>query len=78
MWASWSDILFLNHACSSIRQLSDPVCGFCMIEQVTLCVGELAWLFYEPHTGLDDCCLRVLQACFRERMSDLDTHFLLR
>ena len=30
---------------------------------------ELAWLFHEPHTGLDDC-LRMLQACFRKRMSE--------
>ena len=28
--------------------------------------GELAWLFHEPHTGWDDC-LRMLQACFRNR-----------
>ena len=30
--------------------------------------GELAWLFHEPHTGLDDC-LNMLLACFRKRMS---------
>ena len=30
--------------------------------------GELAWLFHEPHTGLDDC-LRMLWSCFRKRMS---------
>ena len=29
---------------------------------------ELAWLFHEPHAGLDDC-LRMLQACFRKMMS---------
>ena len=33
--------------------------------------GELAWLFHEPHTGLDDC-LRMLQTCFRKRMSGLE------
>ena len=31
--------------------------------------GELAWLFQEPHAGLDHC-LRMLQACFRKRMSE--------
>ena len=36
---------------------------------------ELAWLFHEPHTGLDDC-LRVLQACFRKRMSVSQLDFL--
>ena len=35
------------------------------------CLGhvELAWLFQEPHAGLDHC-LRMLQACFRKRMSE--------
>ena len=36
-----------------------------------LAYKELAWLFHEPHTGLDDC-LRMLQACSRDRMSDRD------
>ena len=30
--------------------------------------GELACLFHEPHTGFDHC-LRMLQVCFRKRMS---------
>ena len=30
--------------------------------------GEWAWLFHGPHTGLANC-LRVLQSCFRKRMS---------
>ena len=37
--------------------------------------GELACLFHEPNTGLDDC-LRMLQACFRKRMSDLELKLL--
>ena len=32
-----SDILFLKHGCSILRQSSDPVCGFSMREQVRLC-----------------------------------------
>ena len=40
-----------------------------MIEQVCcLAHRELAWLFYEPHTGLDDF-LRILLSCFRKGMS---------
>ena len=31
--------------------------------------GELAWLFHEPHTGLEDS-LNMLLSCFRKRMSD--------
>ena len=31
--------------------------------------GEMARLFHEPHTGLDNC-LRMLQACVRTRMSE--------
>ena len=34
---SGSDILFLKHACSIIRQSSNPVCGFYMMEQDRLC-----------------------------------------
>ena len=30
--------------------------------------GELAWLFHEPHTRLDDCLI-MMQACCRKRMS---------
>ena len=33
---------------------------------------KLAWLFHEPHTGLDDC-LSMLQAYFREMMSASNT-----
>ena len=29
---------------------------------------EQAWLFHEPHTGLEDC-LNMLLPCFRKRMS---------
>ena len=29
------DILFLKHACSILRQSSNPVCGFSMTEQVS-------------------------------------------
>ena len=32
-----ADILFLKHACSILRQSSNPVCGFSMMEQVRLC-----------------------------------------
>ena len=31
---------------------------------------ELAWLFHEPHKGLDDCLI-VLQSSFRKRRSGL-------
>ena len=30
--------------------------------------GELAWLFYEPHSRLEDC-LNMLLSCFIKRMS---------
>ena len=32
------DILFLKHARSILRQSSNPLCGFSMMEQVRLCV----------------------------------------
>ena len=65
-----ADVLFLKHASSIFRQSSNPVCGFSRMEQVRLCaVWPMAWLFHDPHTGLDDC-LRMLQACFIKRMSD--------
>ena len=32
------DILFLKHASSLFRQSSNPVCGFSMMEQVSLCM----------------------------------------
>ena len=32
-----SDILFLKHVCGVLRQSSNPVCGFSMMEQVRLC-----------------------------------------
>ena len=32
-----SDILFLKHACSILRQSSYPVCGFSMMKQFRLC-----------------------------------------
>ena len=31
------DILFLKHACSILRQSSNPACGFFMMEQVRFC-----------------------------------------
>ena len=31
--------------------------------------GELAWLFQKPRAGMDDC-LSVLQACFRNAISE--------
>ena len=62
-----ADILFLKHACSILRQSSNPACGFCMWF-CCLAHGELAWLIHNLHSGLDDC-LRMLQACFRKRMS---------
>ena len=69
---SETDVLFLKHDSSILRQSSNPVCGFSMMEQARLCAvwpteRELSWLFHEPHTGLDDFCLRVLLSCFRER-----------
>ena len=56
--------------------LPTTVCGFSMMEQVRHlwpCLalfghGELAWLFHEPHTGLDDC-LNMIQSWFRKRRS---------
>ena len=66
------DILFLTHACSTLRQSSNHVCGFSMMEQVGLCVvwttGELTWHLYEPQTGLDECP-RILLSSFRKMMS---------
>ena len=32
-----AEIVFLEHACSTLRQSSNPVCGFSMMEQVRLC-----------------------------------------
>ena len=47
-----------------------------MMEQVRLCavwsIGELAWLFHEPHTGLGHCP-RILLSCFRARISGLSS-----
>ena len=68
---SGTDILFLKHASSIFRQSSNPlICGFSMMEQGRLCClahGELAWLFHEPHTGLN-----MLLSWFRKRMSGLE------
>ena len=33
-----------------------------------LALGELAWLFHEPHTRFEDF-LNILLSCFRKRMS---------
>ena len=44
---------------------------FCDGTGYTLCClahGELAWLFLEPHTGLDHCP-RILLSCYRARTS---------
>ena len=67
-----SDILIIKHDSRILWQSSNPVCGFSMMEQASLCAvwPELAWLFREPHTGLESC-LRILLACFRIRMSAL-------
>ena len=35
--AAAADILFLKHDSSIFRQSSDPVCGFSMMERVSLC-----------------------------------------
>ena len=35
--SSVPDMLFLKHACSILRQSSNPVCGFSMMKQVKLC-----------------------------------------
>ena len=69
----WADILFLKHESSIFRQSYYPVCGFSMMEQVRLCaVWPMEnWLGSSMNlitTGLNDC-LRMLQACFRQRMS---------
>ena len=72
---SGPDILFLNHENSILRQSSNPVCGFFLMDQVRLCFfahRELAWLFHEPDTVLDDC-LRILLSSFRKWMSALAT-----
>ena len=45
---------------------SPPLWNHCALS--CLAHGELAWLFHEPHTGLEDC-LRMLQSCFRKRRS---------
>ena len=48
-----ADILFLKHACSILKQSSNPVWGFSMMEKVRLCPAGPTenWLFPEPHTG---------------------------
>ena len=60
---------FLKRESRFLRQSSNPICGFSMMEQVSLAHRELAWLFHEPHTWLEDC-LRMLLTCSRKRMSD--------
>ena len=39
--------------------------------------GELAWLFHEPHTGLE-VGLNILLSCFRKMMSVEGIHFHFR
>ena len=61
------------HDSSIFRQSSNPLCGFSMMGQVRLCAiwPTENWLgssFHGSNTGLEDS-LRVLQACFRKRMS---------
>ena len=69
-----TDTLLLKHACSTLRQSSNPVCGsWSMEEPSQFSVGQTAQsltssIIEKPHTGLDDC-LRMLQACFRKKMS---------
>ena len=65
------DILFLKHVGSILRQSSNPVSGFSMMEQVRLCAvwSTLNWLFPEPHTGSEDC-LRVPGCLDLSRMND--------
>ena len=51
-----ADILVLKLDISIFRQSSNPVCDLSIIQALcSLAHAELAWLFHEPHTGLDDC-----------------------
>ena len=68
---SKSEFLALKHESRILENSSNPVYGFCMLEQVRLCCfahGELAWLFLDPDTWLDDCP-KILLSCFRARTS---------
>ena len=75
-----SEFFALKQESRILRQSSKPVSGFSMMEQVSLCavwpMENLAWLFLEPHTGLDHC-LNILQSCFRKMMSVLPSPLFL-
>ena len=50
-----SDVLFLKHESSILRQSSNPVCGLSMTEQVRLCAvcpWRTGLLFHEPHNRM--------------------------
>ena len=53
---SFPEFLALKQESRILQQSSNPVCGFSMMEQARLHAhGELAWLFLEPDTELDQC-----------------------
>ena len=57
-----AEFLAIKHENRILGHSSNPVCGF-----VKFCaVGEPAWLFLEPDTGLDHWP-RILLSCFRAR-----------
>ena len=81
-----ADILFLKHACSILKLSCNPVCGFSIMEQVRFCAvwpmenwrGSSMNHIQSRASYLSQyvfpCdCLRMLQACFRQRMSALRT-----
>ena len=66
------DIPFLRHACSILRQSSNPVCGSWMSQVSSRWAKQHRATcsdMEKPHAGLDDC-LRMLQASFRKMMSE--------
>ena len=68
-----ADILFLKHACSTIRQSSNPVCGSWKSQASSPrgpnSTALTCYIMANPHTWLDDC-LNKLLCCFRKRMSN--------
>ena len=65
--AQHADILFLKHACSTLRQS----CGFSMMEQVRLrAVWPMENWLASPMNHMSHC-LRMLLSCFRKRTSDI-------
>ena len=71
-----TDILFLNHDSSILRQSPDPACGFSMMEQVMLCAVWPMENWIEPDTGQTtvreaySCALEQGPLTWRERLKE--------